>query len=217
MRELLRYPVRGEHAEEALLIGWICLLVHLLFVPALTLVPAIGYLISVLRSTVNEGEQRATPPPVGWTILRRGVVGGLLLIGYGLVPVAVGATTLGLAGTTSIEPDTGGSLLFLVGSTTTLFVLLSFLYVLPIALCGYAREGRGGAVPGSGFATVGAHAAYFVGWTVALVILGLGWFVGEAVASLSTLGPVLAALWWWYVLLVSTRRIGLAYAAALRG
>ncbi|MFC7007693.1 DUF4013 domain-containing protein [Halalkalicoccus salilacus] len=213
MRELLRYPVRGEHAEEALLIGWICLLVHLLFVPAFTLVPAIGYLISVLRSTVNEGEQRATPPPVGWAILRRGVVGGLLLIGYGLVPVAVGATTFGLAGTTSIEPDTGGSFLFLAGSTTTLFVLLSFLYVLPIALCGYAREGRGGAVPGSGFATVGAHAAYFVGWTVALVILGLGWFVGEAVASLSTLGPVLAALWWWYVLLVSTRRIGLAYAA----
>ncbi len=214
MRELLRYPVRGEHAEEALLVGWICLLVHLLFVPGLPLVPAIGYLISVLRSTVNEGGQRAAPPTVGWTILRRGAVGGLLLIGYGLVPVAVGATTFGLAGTASIDPGAGGSLLFLVGSTTTLFVLLGFLYALPIALCGYAREGLGGAVPGSGLATAGGHAAYFVGWTVALVILGLGWFVGEAVASLPVLGPVLAALWWWYVLLVSTRRIGLAYAAA---
>lgn len=216
MRELLGYPVRGEHAEEALLVGWICLLVHLLFVPVAPLVPAVGYLISVLRSTV-EGEQRTTPPAVDRAILRRGAVGGLILIGYGLVPAAIGATTLGLTGTSSSDPNAGGSLLFLAGSTATLFVLLGFLYVLPIALCRYAREGTGGAVPGSRFAAVGGHPAYLVGWTVSLVGLGFGWFVGEAIASLSVLGPVFAALWWWYILLACARRIGLAYATALDG
>lgn len=211
MRALLRYPVRGEHAEEALLIGWICLLAHVLFIPVFPLVPAVGYLVLVLRSTVD-GE--SAPPAVGRTVLRRGVVGSLLLAGYGLVPVAVGAITIELAGSATIDPDAGGSLFFLTGSTVTLFVLLGALYVIPIALCGYAREGLGGALPGSGFARVAGHGAYFFGWTVSLVGLALGWLVGEAIASIAVLGPVLAALWWWYVLLLVARRIGLAYAAA---
>lgn len=212
MRELLRYPVRGEYAEEALLVGWICLLAHLLFLPVLPLVPAIGYLILVLRSTLD-GE--TTLPAVERTVLQRGATGGVLLLGYGIVPLAVGVVTLELAGSATFEPETGHSLVFLAGSTTTLFVLLSFLYVLPIALCGYAREGIRGAVPGSGFVRVGGHAAYFVGWTATLVGLAAGWLIGTAIASsLPVLGPVFAALWWWYVLLVCTRRIGLADRAA---
>jgi hypothetical protein len=210
MRDSLRYPIRGEHAEEALLVGWICLLAHSLFVPLLPLVPAVGYLVLVSGSSV-EGE--SAPPAVGWTVLRRGAVGSLLLAGYGLVPIAVGTITLELAGSAAIDPDAGDSILFLAGSTVTLFVLLGALYVLPIALCGYAREGISGALPGSGFTRVARHGAYFVGWTVSLVGLAVGWLVGESVVSLPVLGPVLAALWWWYVLLVCTRRIALAYAS----
>ena len=211
MRELLRYPVRGEHAEETLLVGWICLFAHSQFLPVLPLVPAIGYLVLVLRSTLD-GE--ATPPAVPWAVVRRGTVGSLLLAGYGLVPVAVGAITFELAGSATLDPETGDSLFFLAGSTVTLFVLLGFLYVIPIALCGYAREGISGAVPDWGFTRIAGHGAYFVGWTAALVILALGRLVAGAVASLPVLGSVLVALWWWYVLLVCARRIGLAYAAA---
>lgn len=72
--------------------------------------------------------------------------------------------------------------------------------------------GIGGAVPGPRFARIAGHGAYFVGWTASLVGFAFGWLVGEAIASLPVLGPVLAALWWWYVLL--TRRISLTYAAA---
>lgn len=46
------------------------------------------------------------------------------------------------------------------------------------------------------------------------MILGLGWLVGEAGCVAAGSGTRFAALWWWYVLLVCTRRIGLAYAAA---
>jgi hypothetical protein len=212
LRESIRYPLRGEHAEEALLVGWICLLAHLLFVPLLALVPAIGYLVAVLRSTAAEG---STPPPVEYRrTLREGTVGSILVIGYALVPVAIGAITLELAGAAALDPEAGGSVLFFVGSTVTLFVLLGFLYALPIALCGYARGGIRGAVPNPAFGSVAGHGAYFVGWTSGFVVLAIGGLVGETLAALPVLGPVLAALWWWYVLLVGTRRIGLGYAAA---
>lgn len=210
MRELLGYPVRGEYAEEALLVGWVCLLAHTLFVPVLPLVPTVGYLVAALRSTVD-GDP--VPPAVGWSILRRGVGGSVVLVGYGLVPVAVGAITLELAGAATLDPEGRGSILFLVGSTVTLFVLLSFLYALPIALCGYARDDLRGAVPGPRFVRVAGHGAYFVGWTTALAGLAIGWLLGEAIASVPVLGPVLATLWWWYVLLVCVRRIGLAEEA----
>lgn len=211
MRESIRYPFRGEHAEEALLVGWICLLAHLLFVPLVALVPAIGYLVSVLRSTAAEG---STPPPVEYrTVLREGAIGSILVVGYGLVPVVIGAVTLELAGAAALDPEAGGSVLFFVGSTVTLFVLLGFLYALPIALCGYAREGIRGGVPDPAFGAVAGHGAYFVGWTSGFVILAIGGLVGEALAALPVLGSVLAALWWWYVLLVGARRVGLGYAA----
>jgi hypothetical protein len=165
----------------------------------------------VLRSIVAEG---STPPPAEYRkSLREGAVGSVLVVDYGLVPVAIGAVTLELAGAATLDPGAGGSALFFVGSTVTLFVLLGSLYALPIALYGYAREGIRGAVPDPAFGAVAGHGAYFVGWTSGVVLLAIGGLVGEALAALPVLGPVLAALWWWYVLLVGTRRVGLGYAA----
>lgn len=212
MRESIRYPVRGEHAEEALLVGWICLLAHHLFLPVLSLIPAAGYLVAVLRSTTEGG---SSPPSLEYrSLLRRGMIALAVVSVYGVVPLTAGAITFELAGAAAFDPGAGASIPFFLGSTVTLFVLLGFLYALPIALCRYAREGLRGAVPGRAFGRIAGHAAYFVGWTATVVLIVVGWFIGGVFTALPALGPVLAAFCWWYTLITCARRIGLAYAAA---
>ncbi|MEM4782246.1 MAG: DUF4013 domain-containing protein [Halalkalicoccus sp.] len=199
----------GEHTEEALLIGWICLLAHSLFLPLLALVPALGYLIAVVRATLTE---RPRLPPVSLRAsLSEGFAASSICLLYGLVPLSVGAITITLATETTIDPAGGASILFLTGSTVTLFIVLAGLYFLPIALCRYSTEGLREALPDPSLVRAGTHAAYFVGWTSALVLFGVGWFAGGVIELLPLAGPVLAPLVWWCVALGATRRVAGAY------
>ena len=203
---------RGEHTEQALLVGWICLLSHSLFLPVLSLVPAVGYLVSVTRATVDE---EPTLPPVSLrSLFFGGVAASAICLLYGAIPLAVGVITISLAAETTIDPAGSGSILFLTGSTVTLFVVLIGLYILPIALCAYASGGVRAAVPDRSFLTVGTHAAYFIGWTSAVLLLAVGWFLGGVIEFVPLVGAIFTPLVWWFVLLVATRRLAAAYEAA---
>lgn len=203
--------LRGDHAEEALLIGWICLLVHALLVPILALVPAIGYLVAVARATIG-GE--STLPAVSLrSLLPEGTIASAICLVYGLPPLAVGAITVSLAAGTTADPATGAPF-FLLGSTMTLCTVLAGLYVLPIALCGYARGGVRDALPGRAFRRTGTCAAYFVGWVGALVVFVASALAGGVVAAIPLVGPLLAPLVWWVGALATTRRLAAGYRAA---
>lgn len=211
MRERLAY-LRGEHAEEALLVGWICVLAHTLLLPVLALVPALGYLVATTRAVI--GGESALPAAEGRSLLHEGIAAGVICLVYGVFPFAVGAITISLATGATIDPEGGASLLFLMGSTVTLFVVLTGLYALPIALCRYATGGMRDALPDRSFAGVAGHAAYFVGWTSALLIVAAGGLAGGVAGAVPLIGPLLAALVWWVVAIAATRRIAAAYRAA---
>lgn len=204
--------LRGDHAEEALLVGWICLLAHTVFVPWLPLVPVVGYLVAVARAVIDR--ESALPSVEVRSLLADGAVASAICLGYGLVPLAVGVITVSLATETTVDPSGAMGPLFLVGSTMTLFIVLAALYAVPIALCGYARGGIGSARPTRSFVRIMGRAAYFVGWTSALVVLGAGALAGSVVGAIPLLGPILAALVWWIVALAATRRLAAGYREA---
>lgn len=209
-RERLAF-LRGENAEEALLVGWICLLAHTLFLPVLALVPALGYLVATARAVI--GDEEALPPVEFRALFVEGIAASAVCLVYGLVPAAVGAITVSLASETAIDPQDGATLFFLIGSTTTLFVVLAGLYALPIALCRYADGTVRDALPSRRFLSVGTHAAYFIGWTSALLLFAAGWLAGGVVEVVPLVGPILAALVWWVTALAATRRLAAAYRA----
>ncbi|ADJ15205.1 DUF4013 domain-containing protein [Halalkalicoccus jeotgali] len=202
--------LRGPNAEEALLVGWICLSVHALFVPVVALVPAAGYLVVVARAVID-GES-ALPRVAFGPLVGEGLVAGAIALAYGAVPLAVGTVTVSLATGSARALEGGASPFFLVGSTLTLFFVLAGLYVVPIALCGYARDGRE-AVTAPSFRVAG-RAAYFVGWTSALVVLTAGALAGSVAGAVPLVGPLLASLCWWITALAATRRLAAGYREA---
>ncbi len=202
----------GEHAEDALLVGWICLLAHTLFVPWLPLVPVVGYLVTVARAVIDGGS--ALPAVEFRSLLSTGTVASAICLGYGLVPLAVGAITISLASDTALDIGGAASPFFLVGSTMTLFLVLAGLYVTPIALCRYAvGSARDGFLDGP-FLRVAGRAAYFVRWTSALVVLAAGVLAGSVIGVVPLIGPLFAPLVWWVTAIATTRRLAAGYRAA---
>lgn len=209
MREALSYPVRGEHAETALLAAWICAFAHAVVLPILALVPLLGYAATVLA---DGGD--APPAFLDRAVLARGVGGSVLAVVYGVVPVAVGLITFRLLGETSRDPAGVEPLVILAGSTAVLFFLAAGGYLFPIALANSVRAGslRAGF---SGLAPVATHAAYFVGWCMGIVLLLTGVAAGVALANLGGLAAVAGSLVVAYTIIVGSRRIGRGYAAVM--
>lgn len=208
MREALSYPLRGEHAETVLLSAWICTFVHAIAVPALALVPLVGY-----AATVIGGGGEDPPPFLDRTVLVRGVGGSALAIAYGAVPLAVGAVTFRLLAGSGREPAGAEPMVVLAGSTATLFFLAAGTYLFPIALGNYVRAGSLRAGFG-GLASVATHAAYFVGWCSGVVVLLAGVAAGAALVDLSGLAAVAGSLVSAYATIAGSRGIGRGYAAA---
>lgn len=211
MYEPLGYPLRGDHAEKALLAAWLCALVHAIALPVLALVPLLGYVASVLAA----GDEPEPPPFLRRETLERSVGASALVAAYGAVPLGVALVTFRLLAATEREPTGGGVFVVLLGATAVLFVLATFAYLLPIGLANYARSGslRAGV---SGLAGVAGHAAYFVGWCAGAVLLLVGAALSSGLADAGGVLAVLGSLVGAYAALVGARRIGLGYAAANR-
>lgn len=208
MREALSYPVQGEHAETALLAAWICSFAHAVVVPVLALVPLLGYAATV----VGDGGD-APPAFLDRAVLARGLGGSVLALAYGAVPAAIGLVTFRLLAGTAREPAGVEPLVILAGSTAVLFFLAAGGYLLPIALGNYARTGslRAGF---AGLATVGTHAAYFVGWCSGIALFLSGIAAGAALADLGGLPAVAGSLVAAYATIAGSRRIGRGYDVA---
>ncbi|WP_187432915.1 DUF4013 domain-containing protein [Natronococcus pandeyae] len=211
MDDALRYPLRGEHAEKALLAAWICVFVHAIVLPFVALVPLAGYAASVLATA----PQSDPPPFLDRRVLSRSVGAIGLGVGYLAVPLATALVTVRLLLGTGRAPTGGDAIVVLVGSTAVLFVLAVAVYLLPIALANYARSGsiRAGF---SGLGTVAGHTAYFVGWCSGIVLLLLGVAVSSALVDLGGFALVAGSFVGAYATVAAARRIGRGYAAATR-
>ncbi|WP_331232838.1 DUF4013 domain-containing protein [Natronorarus salvus] len=210
MFEALRYPLRGEHAEKALLAAWLCVLVHSIALPVLALVPLLGYLATVLET----GDEDEPPTFLDRTVLRRGIGASVLAGVYGAIPLGMALVTFYLLAETGREPTGAGTLIVLAGSTTVLFVLATAAYLLPIALANYARSDslRAGL---KRLRPIAVHAAYFVGWSSGSILGLLGLALTSALVDLGGVLAVLGSLVGAYMTIVAVRRVARGYAVAV--
>ncbi|WP_168215826.1 DUF4013 domain-containing protein [Halorussus ruber] len=223
-REALTYPVRGDHAEQPLLVGVICslavgLLARLGVLALLGLLPAIllvGYAVAVVRATAESDGSSSSlrsdaPPRFGdfGALAADGVRALVVAVGYLLVPAVALAVTIRGAAAGSGPADLGATVLLFGASTTVLVVSLAFAYLLPAALAGVARRrsvsegfdrGRLRKFAGDG--------GYFVGWISALLVAGSSVVVLGSLAALGRPGEVAALALSFYALVAVSRLVG---------
>lgn len=171
-----RVPFRADRAVDVLLLGGGLHLAHV-YVPVVPLVVVLGYLVTVLVELADRDWQTRFDSLPGFgeprRIVRRGVGATAVVVAY-LLPAAVAllVTVYGLTGR-SLSPDSigfGTSLGFVAGSTASLLLAVTFLYLLPAALVNYGTRGRlRAAFDHDVLGTAAADASYFYNVVVGLV------------------------------------------------
>jgi hypothetical protein len=222
-REALTYPLRGDDAEQTLLVGVILslavgVLAGLGVLALLALVPGLllaGYAMAVVRVTART--ERATaksedPPPRFSDVRALAADGARALVvaaGYLLVPTVALAVTVGGAATGG-RPEGLGTTVFVFGAGTVVLVTsLAFAYLLPAALSGVARTGRlAEAVERERLGRLAGDAGYFVGWVAALLVGTSAVVVLRSLAALGRPGEVVALALSFYALVMVARLVG---------
>jgi hypothetical protein len=223
LQESLEYPASGDDAVKTLLIGGILTLASVLLLPVIVV---LGYLVRVLRTTIDGEEE----PPVfeDWEAL---LVDGLKATGVALayfaVPVIVSillavsvlftvSTTVVVseAGDVVAEPAAvaGGGLivlLFLVGTIFSVFWSLAAAYVLPASLARLATTDRiGAAFQFREIWTTVKTGGYAVPWLLALAVSIAAGFVVGVVSLIPAIGAVAVAFVYFYTNVVAFRLYG---------
>lgn len=208
------YPVAGEAGERPLLAVWLLLALSVV-VPVLPAVPVVGYLVRALAAS----ERGDSLPPFladGRTLLRRSLGGLLVCLVFLGVPFA--ALLVTVYGIVTLEPGTNPPAgRILAGSTVVLFVGLVGIYLAPVALTAYGRDGSlRRAFSGATLRPVAGHAAYFFGWTLGFTALVVTVGIGGALFTLSRIGPLAGTFVLAYGLLVTVYLWGRAVERARR-
>lgn len=220
LRAALTYPVRGPDTEGVFLPGLVLAFgtMLLLGLPALlalsAVVPAtllVGFLGDVYADSIDGGTE---PPPFGPLpeVARRGVATGVLAAVYLLPAAVVVAVTVVGAESATVAPGSlsfGSTIRVLVGSTAVLMVVLTSVYLAPVAIGTAFRAGslrRGLAVHSlAGPATDGA---YFTAFWVAVLLVGVATAVASALATVGRPGAVLGVALTFHALVGATHLVG---------
>jgi hypothetical protein len=185
----INYPRNSDDALVTILIGGVLTLFSFLLVP---LLPLYGYLMNVLRSGMDHGEE----PPVfdDWgDLFVEGAKVFVISLAYFLVPMIILAVTVGGAVISIIAGNAGAgaALGALAGFGLATLVSLVFYYVLPAALANFARSGDIGSAFAFGeLRPVLLSGSYAKGWLLALGVI----VVAAIVASLLNIVPLLGAI-----------------------
>ncbi|WP_253737045.1 DUF4013 domain-containing protein [Halohasta salina] len=172
-----RYPFRSDRGVDTLLIGG-GLHLAAVYIPIVPLIVVAGYLVTVLAETA--GRDRLTrfeslPPFEDVRSMTRLGIGGCAIAIAFLLP-AGGILLVTVFGITNQAPtpttvDFGTSLGFVAGSTASLLLALSVLYVLPAALVSYVSRRRlRAAFDTRVLVTAATDGTYFYNVTVGLVV-----------------------------------------------
>ncbi|MFW6321459.1 MAG: DUF4013 domain-containing protein, partial [Halohasta sp.] len=145
-----RYPFRSDRGVDTLLIGG-GLHLAAVYLPVVPFVLVAGYLLRVLAETAERDrlDRFEVLPSVSvddlGSLFRLGLGGSAITAAYFLP--ASGMLLITVFGLTNQAPtpgeiDLGTSLAFVAGSTASLLLAISVLYLLPAALVGYVRRRR---------------------------------------------------------------------------
>lgn len=216
LEEGLSYPFKGDNSLGRNLIGGLLLAFFwVFFIPLLAF---FGYIVRVLRTTV-EGQEE--PPAFDdWgSMIVEGIQGVVVFFVYGIIPYVLLfglVMTLGVAGAA-----TGGNADGILAGIS-LFGVLGFLvasivvqYIVPAALTNFAREGRIGAA--FDFDTIGdviLSSEYFVAWLLPIVVFIILYVIG-LVLAITIVGALLLPWLYFYGFAVTYRMFGTAFAEAL--
>jgi hypothetical protein len=198
-----------------ILIGGVLTLFSFLLVP---LLPLYGYLMNVLRSGMDHGEE----PPVfeDWSdLFVEGAKVFAISLAYFLVPLVILAVTVGGAVISIIAGNAGAgtALGALAGFGLAAVVSLVFYYVLPAALANFARSGD----IGSAFALdelrpVLVSGSYAKDWLLALGIIVVAGIVASLLSVVPLIGAVAGVFVTFYAIVAAFYIYGQAFEDASR-
>lgn len=208
------YPIAGDAAERPLLAVWLLFALSAV-IPVLPALPVVGYLVRVLVAS----ERGDSMPPFladGRTLVRRSLGGIVVCVAFLGVPFA--ALLVTLYGIVTLEPGADAPVaVILAGSTAVLFMGVVGLYLVPIAVTIYGRQGSiRRAFSVAALWPVAGHGAYFFGWTLGFTALVVTVGVGGALFTVSRAGPLIGSFVLAYGLLVATYLWGRAIERAGR-
>lgn len=200
LTETVTYPMKGDEWAKTVLIGGVLVFLGFLLVP---LFAVYGYLVRTVRNSM--ADDPAPPTFSDWgELLRDGVQAWLISLVYLLVPVVVGAITIGgsvMAIATGTEAGaatgTGG---FLLGFTLWAVLSLVFGYLAVVGVVNFAREGRfGAAFDLDVVRTVALDREYAVPWLVSVGVVA----VASLVSGVPVVGWLLAPFVTFYAAIVA--------------
>lgn len=182
----INYPRNSDEALMTIIIGGLLTLFSFLLVP---LLPLYGYLMNVLRSGMDHGEE---PPVFGdWNdLFVEGAKVFVISLAYFLIPLVIFTVTVGGAAISTLSGNAGAGTVLgaLAGFTVASLVSLVFYYVLPAALANFARSGDIGSAFAFGeLRPVLFSGSYARGWLLALGVI----IVAGIVTSLLNVVPLL--------------------------
>jgi len=213
--EAINYPRNGDDALVTIIIGGVLTLFSFLLVP---LLPLYGYLMNVLRSGMDDGEE---PPAFeNWEALFvEGVTVFLVTVAYFLVPLVILTVTVGGAVVSIVAGDAGaGALLGAVaGVSLAALVSLVFYYVLPAGLANFARSGEVGSAFALGeLRPVLFSGTYAKGWLLGLAVILVAGVVAGLLNAVPLIGTVAGVFVTFYGAVAAFYIYGRTFEAATR-
>jgi hypothetical protein len=234
LREALRYPIRGDRADERLLVGAILALAagalaRLGLFAIFAVVPAVllaGYVLAVFRATAEADRSDITaterpapgadaPPEFSdfRALAADGVRALAVAVAFLALPTAVLVVTFVGAQSGPATTHFGRTLSVFGAGTVALVLALAAAYLLPAALVAVARRGTvRAAFDRSQLGRTATDSDYFVGWVLALAAGGLAAATLGALAGFGRLGEVLALALAFYALVAVSSVLGRAAA-----
>lgn len=200
----IRYPMESDDWLKTVAIGGVLLIVSFLVLPAIAVY---GYLVSVIRDSLNS--EPAPPTFEDWGgLLRKGVFGWIIGLVYLIVPIIVGAVTIGgtvAALATGSQSGQAAALAGLFGGLALSAVLtLVFGYFAVIGLVNFARTDEFTAA--FDVATV-SHVAmdwnFFVAWLLSVVVFLVAGLVISVLNVVPFLGAIVGAFVFFYADIVA--------------
>lgn len=215
LEKAINYPRNGDDTLVTIIIGGLLTLFSFLLVP---LLPLYGYLMNVLRSGMDHGEE---PPAFeNWNdLFVEGAKVFAVSLAYFLIPLVILAVTVGgaLISIVSGNAGAGTALGALAGFSLAALVSLVFYYVLPAALANFARSGEIGSAFAFGeLRPVLFSGTYAKGWLLALGVIVAASVVAGLLSVVPLIGAVAGVFVTFYAIVAAFYIYGQAFEDASR-